>query len=409
MAELVRALRSLDGLDTRVQAFGGARDEPGTSSYGDLAELAGANPALATLGVDLRDRRCLRRDRPGPLPHLVRQHGRTPGEPPARCPPCRDRPLLGAAASLEGRAAGRRLRRLVVGRAHRLRGRRGGHRGVGRHARRRAAVLPLDRPDAGPRGPQRHRHHRLGADPRPRPGARAGRRPGPSLGRLRRSDHPPEGAAALPARGRAGAAGRPDRAVRRGSRHPRDRGRGGGPGRGPRRHPVRRRVDPRHAAAPRRRRAADRRDRLRLSVDLRAAGDRQPRGDGVRDRRRRDRHRRHPGGRRAGRDRAARADRAGHRRHGHPARPRPLRRRLRRRPQRAGRRPGACGVVRPGGQDARDRAPSPGARSPSAPARSTSRRSAPDRRAAGPAGSRRARRGTGSRRRPRARRPGSAR
>ncbi len=54
VAELVRALRGLDGLDTRVHAFGGAREEPGTASYADLAELAGANPALATMGVDLR-------------------------------------------------------------------------------------------------------------------------------------------------------------------------------------------------------------------------------------------------------------------------------------------------------------------------------------------------------------------
>lgn len=53
VAELVRALRGLDGLDARVRAFAGARDESGTTSYGALAELAGANPALATLGVDL--------------------------------------------------------------------------------------------------------------------------------------------------------------------------------------------------------------------------------------------------------------------------------------------------------------------------------------------------------------------
>ena len=53
VAELVRALRGLDGLDARVRAFGGARDEPGTTAYDALTELAGANPALATLGVDL--------------------------------------------------------------------------------------------------------------------------------------------------------------------------------------------------------------------------------------------------------------------------------------------------------------------------------------------------------------------
>ena len=54
VAELVRALRGLDGLDARVHAFGAERSEPGTASYADLAELAGVNPALATLGVDLR-------------------------------------------------------------------------------------------------------------------------------------------------------------------------------------------------------------------------------------------------------------------------------------------------------------------------------------------------------------------
>ena len=53
VAELVRALRGLDGLDARVRAFGGARDEPGTTAYDALTELSGSNPALATLGVDL--------------------------------------------------------------------------------------------------------------------------------------------------------------------------------------------------------------------------------------------------------------------------------------------------------------------------------------------------------------------
>jgi starch synthase len=53
VAELVRALRQLGGLDVRVQAFGEPRDEAGVSSYADLPELAGANAALQTLGVDL--------------------------------------------------------------------------------------------------------------------------------------------------------------------------------------------------------------------------------------------------------------------------------------------------------------------------------------------------------------------
>ncbi|MGZ6751741.1 MAG: glycogen synthase, partial [Nocardioides sp.] len=53
VAELVRALRRRGDLDTRVHAFGAPRDEPGTSSYPDHAELAAANAALRTLGVDL--------------------------------------------------------------------------------------------------------------------------------------------------------------------------------------------------------------------------------------------------------------------------------------------------------------------------------------------------------------------
>src|SRR5918911_2054774 len=39
--------------DVRVRAFGGPRDEPGVTGYPDLPELAGANAALRTFGVDL--------------------------------------------------------------------------------------------------------------------------------------------------------------------------------------------------------------------------------------------------------------------------------------------------------------------------------------------------------------------
>ncbi len=53
VAELVRALRRLPDLETRVHAFGAPREESLTSSYADLAELSGANGALRTLGVDL--------------------------------------------------------------------------------------------------------------------------------------------------------------------------------------------------------------------------------------------------------------------------------------------------------------------------------------------------------------------
>ncbi len=51
VTELARALRS--SIDVRVRAFGGPRDEEGTTSYPVPAELAEANAALQTLGVDV--------------------------------------------------------------------------------------------------------------------------------------------------------------------------------------------------------------------------------------------------------------------------------------------------------------------------------------------------------------------
>ncbi len=52
VSELVRALRPQ--LDVVVRAFGQPRDEANTFAYLVPAELTGANPALATLGVDLQ-------------------------------------------------------------------------------------------------------------------------------------------------------------------------------------------------------------------------------------------------------------------------------------------------------------------------------------------------------------------
>ena len=52
VAELVRALRG--GLDVVVRCFGMPRDEAGVYSYLVPAELSGATPSIATLGVDLR-------------------------------------------------------------------------------------------------------------------------------------------------------------------------------------------------------------------------------------------------------------------------------------------------------------------------------------------------------------------
>jgi len=52
VAELVKALR--DDLDVTVRCFGAPRDEAGVFAYPVPTELANANPALATLGVDLQ-------------------------------------------------------------------------------------------------------------------------------------------------------------------------------------------------------------------------------------------------------------------------------------------------------------------------------------------------------------------
>jgi starch synthase len=53
VAELVRSLRKQD-VDVHVRAFGMPRDEADVTSYLVPADLATANPALATLGVDLQ-------------------------------------------------------------------------------------------------------------------------------------------------------------------------------------------------------------------------------------------------------------------------------------------------------------------------------------------------------------------
>ncbi len=53
VAELVKALRSRDDIDVQVRAFGNAQEEPGTTGYADLPQLASANGAMKTLGVDV--------------------------------------------------------------------------------------------------------------------------------------------------------------------------------------------------------------------------------------------------------------------------------------------------------------------------------------------------------------------
>lgn len=54
VAELVRALRARGDMTVRVHCFGAPRDEADTFAYPDPAELAGANAAIQTLGVDLK-------------------------------------------------------------------------------------------------------------------------------------------------------------------------------------------------------------------------------------------------------------------------------------------------------------------------------------------------------------------
>src|SRR5215207_3797005 len=51
VTELVKALRGQ--IDVQVRAFGAARDEAGTTSYGVPGELASANGAIQTMGTDL--------------------------------------------------------------------------------------------------------------------------------------------------------------------------------------------------------------------------------------------------------------------------------------------------------------------------------------------------------------------
>ncbi len=53
VAELVRALRTVDGVDARVHCFGEERPEEGTTGYVDPPGLESANAAIRTLGVDL--------------------------------------------------------------------------------------------------------------------------------------------------------------------------------------------------------------------------------------------------------------------------------------------------------------------------------------------------------------------
>ena len=162
---LARELRKL--IDVQVHAFGADRDEPGVYAYQTPPGLAGANAALATIGVDVEMAARIVDCDVVALPHLVRQPGRLPDRPAERHSPCGDGTFAGTDAAVEGRAARRRVPAVVLGRADRLRGggRRhcGQHRDAGRHPHR----LPGHRSGSGAHHPQRHRHRALPAGARP--------------------------------------------------------------------------------------------------------------------------------------------------------------------------------------------------------------------------------------------------
>ena len=229
VAELVRALRQRGDLDVRVHASASPRDEDGTTGHPDLAELAGANAALTTLGVDLSlAAACEGADLVhshtwyanmaghlasllGGIPHVVTAHSLEPMRPwkaeqlggGYRVSSWVEKTAYEAADAVIAVSAG--MREDIL------------------------RSLPVGRPRPGQGRAQRHRLPAVAA--RARRGRRAPprRRPRPAQRHLRRPDHPAEGPALPPARrGRAAARGAA-RAARRRARHPRDQGRGRGP------------------------------------------------------------------------------------------------------------------------------------------------------------------------------------
>ena len=188
-------VRELSSLPTSTCTAWASR-APGATAHSEHDPLLeGANAALRTLAADLSMANTTAGVRHRPFAHVVRQHGRALGEADVRHPARRDVALARTAAAVEGRAARRRLPRVVMGRAHRLRGGRGGDRRQPRFAARRAAVVPEPRRGEGPRRAQRDRHRVLQARPGDRRARPARRRPRPAVGRVRRPHHPAEGRA----------------------------------------------------------------------------------------------------------------------------------------------------------------------------------------------------------------------
>ena len=163
VTELVAQLRHLCEVDVHCMGAPARRARSPTSPTRAAGRQRGAVDAVGGSGDGQRRLGGHRRA----LAHLVHRHGRAPGRAAVRHPPRADRALARAAAAVEGRAARRRLPGVVVGGAHRGRGRRRGHRGQLRHARGRAAHLPDAGPEPRARGAQRHRHRASGIRPGP--------------------------------------------------------------------------------------------------------------------------------------------------------------------------------------------------------------------------------------------------
>ena len=198
-------------------------------------------------------------------------------------------------------------------------------RGLEGLARGHPRLLSGDRSRPRPGDLQRDRRRGVHARPRHRRAGEVRRRPGPAVGRVRRAHHAPEGRA-VPGRRRAAVRRRrPARAVRGRAGHAGDRRRGRAEGGDSAARARQRDLARPDAAQARGDPAAQPRDGVRLPVDLRAAGHRQPRGDGLRGSGGGDRHRRDRRGRGRRRDRPAGAVRAGGGRH-RPARSGGLRR-----------------------------------------------------------------------------------
>ena len=140
VAELVRALRARGDVDVQVRCFGAPRDEAGHDGVRRPARARGGERRPADARGRPQHGRRLRRRRPRALAHLVRQHGRPPRLAARRHAARRHRAQPRADAAVEGRAARRRLPRLLVGRARpRTRRAAARHRGQRGHARRHPA------------------------------------------------------------------------------------------------------------------------------------------------------------------------------------------------------------------------------------------------------------------------------